>query len=205
MKAKTCEELFINEYEKLKEEYDDLKLDIEKLRAENERLKNQTVLDDLPEDVTPYRINRPVDTVCISVARAWDMGVSESDFNSMPVDVIRANMEDAEGLRMLGEKKSRYYRENSVNIEFRTFPYTIRYGRNIFLIDFYNRGNDISTYKLCLDGEPKTDTYFTVDMTDDLEKYAYELFYQSLDSYCTKREQDEAKKTLRVDECEVQK
>lgn len=200
MKAKTCEELFINEYEKLKEEYDDLKLDIEKLRAENERLKNQTVLDDLPEDVTPYRINRPVDTVYISVTSAWNMGVGESDFNNMPVDVIRASMEDGEGLRMLGEKKSSYFHENSVNIKFRTFPYTIRYGKNVFLLDFYSDGNEICVYKLCLDGKLEAGKYYPVDMADDLEKYAYELFYQNLDSYCTKREEDEAKKALGVDE-----
>lgn len=190
--AKTCEELVIQELESLRENQAGLLNIIDELKKENEKLKNQPETEFTPHEVKAYEICEPVDVVMLSVKNDWDMSRSDSDFEEMGIAEIRALMDTEEGLRELGNKKTGAWREKYLSLNFKTFPYTIKYGRNAFAIDFYNNGGSVSCYKIFGKSQNmRTGDYFTADCTDDLEAHGYELFKKNIEKYLAKREERE--------------
>lgn len=191
--AKTCEELVIQELEALRENQSGLLSIIERLKKENEELRNGGDTEFEPHEVKVLMISEPVDAVSIRVADAWDMNNSDSDFEDIGIDDIRALMGTEEGLRGLGGKRTGAWRNEAVSLEFRTFPYTVRYGRNTFALDFYNNGDSVSCYKvLGKSSQLRTNEYFMADRADELEEYGYGMLRKNLEKYLERREQREA-------------
>ena len=191
--AKTCEELVIQELEDLRENQSGLLSIINRLKKENEELRNSGDTEFEPHEVKVLMISEPVDVVSILVADAWDMKNGDSDFEDMGIADIRALMGTEEGLRELGGKKTGSWRNDAVTLEFRTFPYTVRYGRNTFALDFYNNGDSVSCHKIL--GKSRqltTSEYFRADRADELEEYGYGLLRKELEKYLDRREQREA-------------
>lgn len=187
--AKTCEELVIEELESLRENNSGLLVIIENLENEIKRLAGQPDAGYTPHEVEAFKINEPIETVCLFVADEWDMKSDESDFEKMDVAEIRALMETDDGLRELAGKKRRYYRTKSCEVRHETFPYQIKYGMFTHAIEFTDNGKNMREVLVRGESEnPSCDVYYATSMAGRLEDYGLELLKQRLAKYCDNRE-----------------